>query len=246
MDRTSQSIATSVCRGAMLAALTTGLAGAAFAADPHVDIAKELAGDFFTTQLASSDGDSCVVDRIRDAWQAAGSPEVKGWADDVTDQEAEAAYRCILPKLQEAYAKAADEPGATDYHTWKRYNTTAYISGTHGGRFVNNYANETGSAYGQFEEAGTMPEGAVLAKDSFGVNKRGEVRVGPLFTMVKMGAGFHEESADWRYALVTPAGALMGATGGPNSGRMNFCIECHLAGEEWDQMLFLPDEYRVQ
>ena len=133
-----------------------------------------------------------------------------------------------------------------EFGGWKRYNTGAYPSGTHGGRMVNNYANAVAANYGKFEEFGSMPVGSVLVKDSFGVNKRGEVRVGPLFTMVKMEKGFNDASADWNYVLITPKGQTRGATAGPNANKVNFCIKCHESAADWDQMFFLPEDYRVQ
>ena len=89
----------------------------------------------------------CRADR--EGVEAAGKP-VKGWSDDVEDEEAEAAYNCIKAKLAAAYGKS-DEEGAKDYQAWKRYNVTAYPSGTHGNRFVNNFANDVGNAYGKYE-----------------------------------------------------------------------------------------------
>lgn len=225
-----------------IAMMTAG--GAAVAGeDPHLDIERELQGDFFT-QLAASDG-KCYVDRIRKEWQDAGEQKVKGWAEEVTDAEAEAAYQCVIDKIAGIYGKI-ERLDIGKYQGWKRYNTVAYPSGTHGGRMVNNYGNDTGKAYGKYEESGVMPVGTVLAKDSFGVNKKGEVKVGPLFTMVKMESGFNADSADWEYALYTPKGKLMGATNGDNSKKVKFCIGCHLGAEDFDQMFFLPDDYRVQ
>ncbi len=210
--------------------------------DPHFDVAAELSGDFLTQMAQSSK--KCYVDRIRGEWEAAGKPKVKGWAEDVSDDEAEAAYNCIKADLASRYDKS-DEPGAKGYQSYTRYNTVAYPSDTHGGRLVNNFGDATAANYGKFEEFGSMPVGSILVKDSFGVNKRGEVRPGPLFTMVKMEAGFNEESADWRYALITPKAKLMGATNGDNGKKVQFCISCHAAAEEFDQMFFLPDDYRV-
>lgn len=220
------------------------LSGQAVAGDdPHLDIERELQGNFYT-QLAASDG-KCYVDRIRKEWQDAGEQKVKGWAEEVTDDEAEAAYQCVIDKIAGIYGKI-ERLDIGKYQSWKRYNTVAYPSGTHGGRMVNNYGNDTGKAYGKYEESGVMPVGTVLAKDSFGVNKKGEVKVGPLFTMVKMESGFNSDSADWEYALYTPKGKLMGATNGDNSKKVKFCIGCHLGAEDFDQMFFLPDDYRVQ
>jgi len=237
----------------LVAAAAVALTASAYAADLNgtaggvaesgLDVQRELSTTFYT-QLAAADG-KCHVDRIRKEWEAAGKPEVKGWHEDVTDEEAEAAYQCIKSKAEAAFSKSA-EKGAGEYQSWKRYNSGAYVSGTHGGRFVNNYANETGAAYGKFEEFGSMAVGSVLAKDSFGVNKRGEVMMGPLFTMVKMAAGFNASSRDWQYVLVLPNGKTMGATGGENSKKVDFCIQCHESVNELDQMFFLPDDYRLQ
>lgn len=187
----------------------------------------------------------CFVPRLRAAWTTAGKPAVEGWAEDVTDAEAAAAYACIEAELARGFG-TSNEPGAKDYKSWTRVNTVPYESSTHGGRFVNNFANATGKSYGQFEKAGVMPKGTVLAKDSFGVDKTGAVMAGPLFTMVKMEQGFNANSHDWRYALIFPNGELMGATGGQNSDGLGFCIECHAAAATQDSLFFLPDEYRIK
>lgn len=90
-----------------------------------------------------------------------------------------------------------------------------------------------------------MPAGAVIAKDSFSVAPDGQVSVGPLFLMEKMPAGFLAESGDWKYTMILPDGSLFGETHGHNSAGMQFCIDCHLAGADYDYLLFLPPEYRV-
>lgn len=195
-------------------------------------------------QIAQAPED-CVVPRLRDAWKASGEPKVEDWAEGVTDEEAAAAYACIEAALAGSFGKS-DEPGAKDYRGWTKVNTVPYESSTHGGRFVNNFANAAGKAYAKFEDAGVLPKGTILAKDSFGVDKTGAVKAGPLFTMVKMDKGFNDKSHDWRYALVLPNGELMGATGGQNSDGLGFCIECHAAAAAQDSLFFLPDEYRVK
>jgi len=121
----------------------------------------------------------------------------------------------------------------------------AYVSGTHGNRYVQNYANDTAKAYGAFEKAGVMPVGSTLAKDSFTVNGEGRIGIGPLFLMEKMPAGFNQDSGDWKYSMVMPTGAVMGVTNGKNSSAMNFCFECHMSvAEDQDSMMLLPEEYR--
>lgn len=163
---------------------------------------------------------------------------------ELTDAEAIAAYDCILSDMKPAYANAG-LAAAEIYASWKRYSRIAYKSSTHGNRFVNNYANETGSAYGKFENAGRMPVGTYLVKDSFTVSPDGAVGVGPLFVMRKMEAGFNAESGDWKYSMIMPEGTLFGETKGHNADGMKFCYECHaLVPSEQDSMYFLPSAFR--
>jgi hypothetical protein len=164
----------------------------------------------------------------------------------LTDKEAVTAYDCLFPTMTAAYAKS-DNGEAADYSNWRRYSTQAYVSATHGNRYVQNYANATAKAYGNYESAGTFPPGARLGKDSFTVNDKGEVSVGPLFLMEKMQAGFNPDSDDWRYTMIMPNGASFGTTKGPGSENVGFCIECHKAvTPDQDNVMLLPDEYRVK
>ncbi|WP_193171168.1 cytochrome P460 family protein [Nisaea nitritireducens] len=196
-----------------------------------------------SNQLAAS-ASTCTVKRVEDAWKASGSPKkVKGKAD-LTDEEAKAAYECIKATMYPRFAKS-DLPGAKEFHTWNQYNTQPYQSGTHGNRYVNNWGNDTGNAYGGFEETKSVPVGTVLAKDGFHVTMKGEVKRAPLFTMVKKEDGFNVGTLDWEYALIFPNGKTMGVTNGKNSKKVQFCADCHNAAEDNDGMFFLPDEYRV-
>ena len=146
--------------------------------------------------------------------------------------------------MKTAYAKSGNA-WAKAYASWKVYNKQAYVSGTHGGRYVNNYANRKANAYGKYEKSGKMPVGAVLAKNSFTVNKQGRAGVGPLFLMEKMPGGFSKASHDWRYTLIMPTGATVGTTNGKGSNNVKFCIECHVSvAEDQDSMMFLPEELR--
>ncbi len=169
-------------------------------------------------------------------------------SDDVelTNAEAAAAYDCVTGQMRAAHARSGNATAAS-YGGWRRYSKVAYQSSTHGGRYVQNYANATARAYGAFEKAGVMPAGSILAKDSFGVNGKGNVSVGPMFLMEKMAAGFNADSGNWKYTMFTPNGAVFGETNGKNSAGMQFCIECHAAvAEEQDHMMFLPEEYRTR
>ncbi len=166
-----------------------------------------------------------------------------GGGVELTVAEASAAYDCIRPELRAAY-EASGHTVAVNYQGFDRYSFAPYVAALHGGRYVNNYANSRGSSYGRYEDAGVMPSGAVLAKDSFDVSADGGVGVGPLFLMQKMPNGFNEASADWRYTMVLPDGSIYGETNGANSAGVQFCIDCHVVSSA-DQMFFLPVDFRV-
>jgi hypothetical protein len=147
--------------------------------------------------------------------------------------------------MVKGYSKSGMKDAAL-YADWDKYATQPYPSDTHGGRYVVNYGNAQSKAYRKYEDAGRMPVGAKLAKDSFVVKTDGKAGPGPLFLMEKMPKGFNQNSDDWRYKMVMPNGQLFGMTNGKNSAAMTFCYECHAAvAEDQDSMMFLPDEYRV-
>lgn len=161
------------------------------------------------------------------------------------DADALAIYERIREDMARVY-RMHEDPAAGRHVEWPRYNTAPYRSATHGERFVNNYANAAAHAYGRFEESGTLPEGAVLAKDSFTVTEAGDVFTGPLFLMEKMAEGFDDLGRDWRYTMIMPDGSLFGVTGGEGDERVRFCRDCHVAaGDEHDHLFYLPEHLRV-
>jgi hypothetical protein len=165
---------------------------------------------------------------------------------DLSDAAALTVYMRVIDDMTAGYRLSGDSSAGV-YRTWRRYSKTPYRSSTHGQRFVNNYANALAKAYGGYEDAGDMPEGAVVAKDSFAVTARGDVFSGPLFLMEKMPAGFNPDSRDWRYTMIMPDGSLFGRTKGEGSGRVEFCATCHqTAGADNDHLFFLPKEYRAR
>jgi len=133
---------------------------------------------------------------------------------------------------------------ARDYQNWRRYNSAPYLSASHGNHYLNNYANQLALAYGEFEAAGRLPLGAVIAKDSFSVTNSGGILIGPLFIMEKMPRGFNDVSADWKYTLIRSDGTLFGETNGAGAERVEYCIACHLARERYDHLYFIPIEFR--
>jgi len=164
---------------------------------------------------------------------------------ELTPDEAAARYEIIRGALRRGYARS-ELPAASSYQRWRRYNRAPYLSSSHGNHYLNNYANDAARAYGKFEEAGVLPVGSVIAKDSFAVTQTGGILLGPLFIMKKMPAGFNYASGDWQYALVQPDGTLLGETNGRGSERVEYCIGCHLAVEDQDHLYFVPRDYRVR
>ena len=163
----------------------------------------------------------------------------------LSDADALSIYDRIRDDMVAAYRLSRD-PVADRYYTWRRYNRVPYLSATHGDRYINNYANAEARSYGR-EDAGRMPPGAVLAKDSFAVTAQGDVFTGPLFLMEKMPAGFSAKTRDWRYTMIMPDGSLFGTTKGYSSDRMEFCVTCHAtAGEAADHLFFVPETYRMR
>jgi len=153
-------------------------------------------------------------------------------------------YERIVDDIEAGY-RLSQDPAALQYRDWRRYNRFPYRSATHGERFVNNYANPVARAYGRFEEAGEMPVGAIIAKDSFAVTTRGDVFTGPLFLMEKMPEGFDPPGRDWKYSMIMPDGSYFGVTGGDNAERVTFCRTCHeAAGDENDHLFFIPEDNR--
>ncbi|MCG8508430.1 MAG: cytochrome P460 family protein [Rhodospirillales bacterium] len=156
-------------------------------------------------------------------------------------------YDCLVDEMIAAYDRAGLSTVA-GFENWTNVANAPYQSATHGNRYVNNYVNRNGAyRYSEFEDAGLMPAGTVVAKDSFVVNGDGSVSVGPLFIMEKVGGGFNEASGNWRYTMVMPNGLIAGMTKGTGAANVQFCNECHEAvAEDQDYMFFLPEENRTK
>ncbi len=152
-------------------------------------------------------------------------------------------YAIVREAMRVGYPLSGSQV-ARDYQSWRRYNSTPYLSATHGNHYLNNYANERALGYGDFEAAGRFPVGAVIAKDSFSVTTSGGILLGPLFIMEKMPQGFNYVSGDWKYTLIRPDGVLFGETNGPGAKRVEYCISCHLARERYDHLYFIPKDVR--
>ena len=158
--------------------------------------------------------------------------------------DAERIFRDMARDLADIYSLSGDVV-AGEYQKWRRYNSSPYLSVTHGQHYVNNYANQLAGDYGRYEQSGSFPPGAILAKDSVAVTKAGGVFAGPLFLMEKMASGFNQATGDWRYTMIMPDGSLFGVTNGENSERVEYCIGCHRARESFDHLYFPPRKFRI-
>ena len=188
----------------------------------------------------------CAVNPCAPKNPCAANPCAQAPRAELNDAEAAAAYQDIVGRLQEGYAKSS-HPVVAAYINWKRYNRVPYTSDTHGGRFVNNFANDTAKTYGKFEKAGVMPVGSVLAKNSFAVTPQRKVEAGPLFLMEKMAAGFNHKDGNWSYTIIMPNGAIFGTSKGKNAAGVQFCADCHGGvADKQDSLFFLPEEYRLR
>ena len=155
-------------------------------------------------------------------------------------------YDGIAPGMVAGYSDS-EIPAAVSYRDWRRFNRAPYHSATHGGRFVNNYANAIGAErYGRLRADEAMPPGAMLAKDSFSVTKDGDVFAGSLFLMEKLAPGGAPDLADWRYVMITPAGGIYGDTTGRNSAKVTFCHDCHKLAADNDHLYYVPKKWRVE
>ena len=169
-------------------------------------------------------------------------------AVELSNKQANSYYASLTKLLKDCYARSGLALTKV-YQSWDRYNTAPYESATHGGRFVNNYANAKAKAYGKYEASGPMAVGGILVKDSFqvkkGKNGKNKVTPGPMFIMEKMAAGFNPSTHDWKYSMITVNGKIFGTTNGKGSKKMKFCADCHNAvAEDQDTMFYLPEEFR--
>lgn len=178
----------------------------------------------------------------------------------VSDAQAEALYVCITDTLRAQLATLeaggtieglswllSDRPEARAFLEWDSVTRAPYTSATHGGRYVVNLAAPNAiETYRQFEDGVPMPVGGLLAKPSFTISDTGTAQLGPLFLMERAEDGAFPEMGDWIYSAVMPTGSVLGPTGGPNNGAVQFCADCHMAiGADTDSMTYLPEEYRV-
>ena len=167
----------------------------------------------------------------------------EGQPQRLSAEKAQEIYETLCPERVRS-VRAAAKVGAESFTGWQQYNSAPYLSQAHGNTYVNNYVNEIGRAYGRYEEAGILPVGSMIVKDSFVVHSDGSYALGQLVVMEKMPSGFNRVSGDWRYSAISPGGEVLGITRGPNADQVAYCVPCHLARERTDHLFFLPDSFR--
>lgn len=145
---------------------------------------------------------------------------------DLTGDEAKAVYDCIAADLHKGYATGDKRwiPAefVNDYRGWTLASGFPAAPGFHGDRFLVTWVNSVGAdAYLQYAENPTIPAGTVIAKESFGVDDKGKVQMGPLFLMQKVEAGVSPKTDDWYYMMVAPNGMPQAVE------VVSACSECH-------------------
>lgn len=159
--------------------------------------------------------------------------------------EALTIYDNVADRMAKGYAASGDTT-AKAYREWRLYNTAPYRSATHGNRYVNNYVNPIGKAYGTMKRGDRLPAGTIIAKDSLTVTSKRDVFAGALFIMERLATGANPKTGDWRYKMIMPDGSLFGDTKGVGAEKVAFCHDCHVAASDDDYLFFMPEEYKRQ
>ncbi len=163
----------------------------------------------------------------------------------LSPDEANQIYDELRKRMSTGYA-IAGLPIIKDYQFWKRYNSSPYLSATHGQRFVNNFANTKASTYGKLKSGEVYPEGTVFAKDTVTVTSENKIFPGAIFIMEKLAKDANPETADWRYVTVLPDGTLFGDTTGAEPELAQYCHACHQAKAKEDYVFYVPEEFQIK
>jgi hypothetical protein len=163
----------------------------------------------------------------------------------LSDEEAASIYERIAMDMAARY-KLSHLPEIKNYRRGKSAVRNVYRATAHGNRYHNVFVNSLGKSYLNYLDAGTMPAGTLIFKDSFTVNKQGGVFPGTLAIMEKMPEGFNSRSGNWRFTMVMPDGSILGKLKGEGSAKVEFCVDCHMKSKQYDYLFFPPKEYRLK
>ena len=165
---------------------------------------------------------------------------------EITTADAQALYDCLADAMFAGYntgdKRWIPEEFVADYRDWTPVNTAPAAPGFHAERYLSTWVNDAGAEeYLKYlEERGDMPEGTLIAKESFEVSDDGVAKAGPLFIMQKVGEGVSPETNDWYYMMVSARGKPVAVD------VYAACNVCHqdLFGQR-DGMGYLIEEVRV-
>lgn len=194
----------------VLAAVLLAAAGGALAEPGDEDDGAAL--ERAPAILAEEVDGVCFLKRVKDGWESEGRPEVGGWFEGASDEEAEAAYECVKDQLAEGYARSG-QPLASLYRRYARINETPERSARHNSHYVNLYLNSIAADHATECASADAPRGAVRITNSFRIRPTGRIVKGPLFVFVKMEEGYDPPNNDWRAQMIMPTGKLRGFTG---------------------------------
>jgi hypothetical protein len=108
-----------------------------------------------------------------------------------------------------AAGSGASDPAASyapldvgaDHASWTKLSTQPFLSKTHGGRFVEVYANDVALEAFKTDDA-AFPVGSIVVKTSWETKDGKQTQTaGPIFVMEKRPAGFDPDNEDWWFGL---------------------------------------------
>lgn len=149
----------------------------------------------------------CFLKRVKDRWEAEGRPEIGGWYEGASDEEAKAAYQCVKGQLAQGYARSG-EPLASLYTRYDRASKTPVLSERHNNHYVNVYLNSIADRHAADCASADAPTAAIRVTSSFRIRPTGRIVKGPLFVFVKMGEGYDPLNNDWRAQMIMPTGKV--------------------------------------
>src|SRR5258708_3370354 len=131
---------------------------------------------------------TCVVPRLAATPERITKPNAPGNppAPVLTDPELRTLTNCVRPNLAAAFG-ASESPPAREYSTWRLYSSQPF--GSEHGSYLEIFANNKAAAFGKFEDAGVLPEGAIIAKSHFSVTESGTITPGPPLMLEQTGDG---------------------------------------------------------
>ena len=161
-----------------------------------------------------------------------------GKASEMTQEQMEALYACLKPKLAQDYGRKDHEIGSA-YSSWRPASLYPAAPGVHSGQHLMTYVNDIGfDQYTEYRTDGSaMPVGTVIAKESFTIKDNGKIKDGPLLIMTKVEGT--ENTGGWAYSGVKPNGKKLKVDG------EGFCHACHQAWAHQDYQGYPVPDARV-